>query len=1005
MRRFHLRAKPGIVALALAAYLILGLLPAGAAAANPVEQAVKGAGYSAILYNANNGLPTSDANYILQTAEGFIWIGNYSGLVRYDGNTFYRYSSATGVSSVVSLFSDSRNRLWVGTNDSGVGILENNEFTFYGRESGLRSLSIRSIAEDDAGNILIATTMGMAYVDPEGAMHILDDPQINSEYVCELERGADGTWYAVTNNGAVFTVKDLRVTGFYSPEVLGHGIVNTVLPDPEKPGWVYLGTQNSRVVYGPLDDMARSGAVAQVGPLTVVNAIRVLDGNIWLCADNGVGYLDADWKFNLLENLPMTNSIDHLMADYEGNLWFTSSRQGVMKIVPNRFTDISEAAGLPALVVNTTCRVGDELFIGADSGLVILDRDYRQTSPTPLTELLQGVRIRCIRTDSRGDVWLSTNSDLGQVRYTPADGSIVSYNTENGLVSNRARTTLELRDGTVAVATNGGVNLIRDGEIADLYDAGRGISNTEILTLEEGPNGELYMGSDGDGIYVARGGSVSRLGWEDGLSSEVILRLKRDPDEDGLYWVITSNSIGWMRDEKITTVRSFPYSNNFDVYFDDDGRLWILSSAGVYVVKREDMLSGGEIEYTLYDTKCGLPCTSTANSFSQLDADGSLFISASAGVSRVNIYTDSEIRENVRLAVPFLMADDAYIPVPEDGVVELPAAVRRLSIHAYAFTYSLNNPRLRYSLEGFDETPMEVNRQELGAPYYTNLPGGEYVFRLSAVNTVTGAEEQTLEITIVKAKTLTERPAFWAAIAVLGGLAVAGAVTAYFRRKTRLLLAKQEEHKKYISEITRVFAKCIDMKDHYTNGHSQRVAKYTAMLAAKLGKTPEEVDEIYHIALLHDIGKISIPDAILNKPGKLDEGEYSVMKSHSSRGYSILQEVDIDPELAIGAGYHHERMDGKGYPKGLKGEEIPEIARIIAVADTFDAMYSTRPYRKQLPLDRVAAEIERSAGTQLDPRVVEAFLALVKEGAFDQGPETAPAGETQEEKEREHGTE
>ena len=154
------------------------------------------------------------------------------------------------------------------------------------------------------------------------------------------------------------------------------------------------------------------------------------------------------------------------------------------------------------------------------------------------------------------------------------------------------------------------------------------------------------------------------------------------------------------------------------------------------------------------------------------------------------------------------------------------------------------------------------------------------------------------------------------------------------------------------------------------------------MLAEKLGKSPEEVERMYRIALLHDVGKISIPDAVLNKPGRLTDEEYTVMKSHSERGYDVLKNIDIAPELALGAGCHHERWDGKGYPKGLKEDEIPEVAQIIGVADTFDAMYSTRPYRKKMPLESVVAEIKRCRGTQLSPKVVDAFLQLVDEGAF-----------------------
>ena len=654
----------------------------------------------------------------------------------------------------------------------------------------------------------------------------------------------------------------------------------------------------------------------------------------------------------------------------------------MMKIVPNRFTDISRMADLPPLVVNSTCLRDDLLYIGADTGLTILDGD-RKRIENDLTELLDGVRIRSIHADSAGNLWFGTNSPLALLRYRPDTGETRSYNMDNGLASNRARTIFEMSDGTIAVATNAGTNLIRDGKIVGLYNGAQGIGNLEILTLEEAPDGRLYMGSDGDGIYTADGGRVSRLGREDGLTSEVILRLKRDPEDRDLYWIVTSNSLAWMKDDRITTIHNFPYSNNFDLYFDGNGRVWVLSSNGVYVVKKADLLSDGRIDYTLYDTKCGLPAAATANSYSQLCEDGTLYIAASTGVSSVNISDTADANANVRLSVPFLLADDAFVPVPEDGAVTIPAGCRRLNIYNYAFTYTLNNPHVSFWLEGFDDAPRTVTKQEMAPATYTNLPGGTYRFHMAVLDTMTGEEEQGVSITIVKEKTLYEQVWFRALLFLLGAAAAAGVVALYFHQKTVRLLRKQEENRQFINEMSSVFASCIDMKDPYTNGHSHRVAKYTAQLAEKLGKTKEEIEEIYNIALLHDIGKISIPDSILNKPGKLTDEEYAIMKTHSERGYEILKEITIAPQLALGAGYHHERLDGKGYPRGIAGDEIPEIAQIIAVADTFDAMYSTRPYRKRLPLDYVASEIQKGAGTQLNAKVVEAFMELVHEGAFD----------------------
>lgn len=197
----------------------------------------------------------------------------------------------------------------------------------------------------------------------------------------------------------------------------------------------------------------------------------------------------------------------------------------------------------------------------------------------------------------------------------------------------------------------------------------------------------------------------------------------------------------------------------------------------------------------------------------------------------------------------------------------------------------------------------------------------------------------------------------------------------------------QERHRKELIEFTDsiidAFSVCIDGKDSYTNGHSLRVAKYTKMLAIKLGSNKEEAQKFYNIALLHDIGKIGIPDEILNKPGKLTDEEYETMKSHTYRGYEILKKVKTQKDIADGAQYHHERFDGKGYPARLGGEKIPYVARVISVADAFDAMSSTRPYRKKLPMSFIVEEIKKCSGTQFDPRVASAFLELYKEGVFD----------------------
>ena len=169
----------------------------------------------------------------------------------------------------------------------------------------------------------------------------------------------------------------------------------------------------------------------------------------------------------------------------------------------------------------------------------------------------------------------------------------------------------------------------------------------------------------------------------------------------------------------------------------------------------------------------------------------------------------------------------------------------------------------------------------------------------------------------------------------------------------------------------------IDAKDTYSHGHSMRVAEYSRKIAEMSGKDEEECYKIYYAALLHDVGKIGIQNAILNKKGKLTGEEYDIIKTHPVMGNQILSSISEYPYLSIGAHYHHERYDGKGYPEGLKGDDIPEIARIISVADAYDAMSSNRSYREAIPQQLVREEIVKGAGTQFDPTFARIMQHLI----------------------------
>lgn len=238
----------------------------------------------------------------------------------------------------------------------------------------------------------------------------------------------------------------------------------------------------------------------------------------------------------------------------------------------------------------------------------------------------------------------------------------------------------------------------------------------------------------------------------------------------------------------------------------------------------------------------------------------------------------------------------------------------------------------------------------------------------------------SLEISYTFHRFLKSDPVFWLSVACLGVWLIAMLIFCITEIQYRKYKTIHEHDLNMIRESIETFTGFIDAKDPYTNGHSNRVAQYTRQIAEEMGFEGEELDRIYYVALLHDCGKIGVPDNILGKPGRLTDKEFEIIKSHTTHGSEILSHFKSLPNVNEGARFHHERYDGKGYPEGLKGEDIPLIARMICVADSYDAMNSNRVYREKLTREDIISEIEKNKGTQFDPAIADVFLKLIKSG-------------------------
>lgn len=202
-------------------------------------------------------------------------------------------------------------------------------------------------------------------------------------------------------------------------------------------------------------------------------------------------------------------------------------------------------------------------------------------------------------------------------------------------------------------------------------------------------------------------------------------------------------------------------------------------------------------------------------------------------------------------------------------------------------------------------------------------------------------------------------------------------------RQKKELESRRRQTERISLQTIKTLSVTVETKNVYTNGHSQRVADYSALIAGALGWDDKRINNLRNAAYMHDVGMIGIPDSIVNKPTRLTEEEYAIIQRHTLIGADILKDITLIEHVAEVAHYHHERYDGTGYPEGLSGEEIPIEARIVAVADSYDAMNSKRIYRNALEKDQIIEEFERGSGTQFDPAIAQLFVRLIREGKVD----------------------
>lgn len=937
--------------------------------------------YVVTVYNETNGLPTGEANTVLQTSDGYIWIGSYGGLIRYDGTDFREYDLVDGdVSSgaVRTLMEDSSGRLWIGTNDAGIFVMENDRFTHIASPADSSFLCIRDFTESRDGRIYAASNSGICEI-ADGRIIPCSAENVSGNVCYSIAEDSYGRIWGAMNSGMCSVVRDgelLRL--FSSDKFFDNNEIYCVASDNE--GNIILGTSGNEIAVLSFTAEEFDGfevRYIKTGSVQTHNRIDMTDdGKMLVSGLQGFAIIDTDGSVREFGERYKAMSLNAASSDYEGNIWLASSSSGIIKYTEGCFEAVGLEAGLEGVTVNTVAVLPNGVcYAGTDTGLIIFRLGGRKIE-NELTEMLEDIRIRHIISDSSGKVWIASYADDTVICYEPNSEEITVYNPDNGLIGDRARVLAELSDGSIAVGTQTGVSIIKNGRVTKSCGEKDGMTNASILCLAEGENGVIYAGSDGDGIYEINNGAVINHSFNEGLGEGVVLRMLKNSDGDG-YFVSAGSSLYYWENGIFRKLTNYvgAAGSIFDFY-DRDGMLWVMQNNGVFAVNKSDLLNGNSADAAEYGFSHGLTGSLNANTWSFLTGEGQLYMPTRNGISLFSFKgTESRLP---KIIISSITVDGTVYEHPQS--VTLKSNAQRITVDFAALSYNdTSDLSISYSLEGFDEQTYMLESGKSGSVSYTNLPGGTYTFNLLIYDTDRPAVMRTVTLEIVKEKKLMEYLLFRIAVVVLLIAIVSGIAILLLQIKLERARRRQREYQQILEQSLLCFAKAIDAKDRYTNGHSARVAYYSRELARRMGLDEQSCEHIYYVALLHDIGKIGIPDSILNKPEKLTPEEEEIMRRHPVIGGEILKDFSALADISDGAMYHHERLDGNGYCKGLSAEDIPPVARIISVADTYDAMASDRCYRKALPSDIITEELKKYSGTQLDPQVVPHMLDMIEE--------------------------
>lgn len=728
-------------------------------------------------WTAANGLPGNSIQDIIQDSDGYIYLGTYGGLVRFDGVKFLTYNrnydDKFDFVSARVVFEDKKGNIWSGSNDEGLfRIDETGNVTRWTTQEGLPNNSIRAITEDKDGRIWAGTAGGVAYIQndtvtvPQGLEKFGAEKVLVTGIYCDT---AGRIWILSGKSDGVYIYVNKGFEKFNGLSSFKDEVITCITQDKNTDFWFGVEPHYAVKLEGKEETVFNIGHGKQAGT-TVSSIYQDKKGSIWFATDNGVTVIhDGIYSYFDEKNGLSDNKVSKIIEDREGNIWFCTDRGGIERLSRSKFKTTIMPTTVNAIAEDLKRNV---FWFAGNNGVYCLDKNtFVENS---LTKYCRNIRIRDVYVCQDGTVLVSTYEKLGLVIMTP-DGKISSITKENGLTGNKVRCAIQDSKGNILIATTTGLNVVNSntGDISKITMAD-GIKNEYIMCLYEDNDGVIWAGTDGGGVFTVKDGKVTdTYTTENGLSGNVIFKISQELP--GEYWITTGNGLTRFNPE---TNSFFNYSSKsglgsdgvFQCITDYTRTVWMTSNEGIYCTSLDELdefskKNGKKINSKFFGQSDGLISAGvTGTSKSMKDSLGRIWFTLIDGFATYDPLNVTANRIAPIIKIEDIIVDNEKLNWHGEKIVLSPA-VKRIEITYTGLSFvSSEQTQFASKMEGFENDWSNWSTTRFVS--YTNLNPGNYKFEVVASNSDGVLSTNGQSVVIIKKPFIYQRISFWIFIAI-----------------------------------------------------------------------------------------------------------------------------------------------------------------------------------------------------------------------------------------------